>query len=146
MVIYNAGNSLLDGAIFGYYVDPTATTIKGRTKYLPMTDISRDLKSLYSDGVGGYTISNADFIIIAERIAKSRAQSYAEFATKGVYTASINCDGDFYSVGKKYSVFAPRNGFAGVNMRLTRAVHTFDKNGWNVLLDLEEDPQELNNL
>lgn len=146
MVIYNAGNDLNGTPIWNFYVDPAASSLKGRIKYVPMIDIEKKFKSLYAAEITAETLTNAQFIALCESAAQARASTFVSVAQRGLFTADVIADGDNYALGSLYYVSAPKYGFSKKMLRLVRIVDTFDKNGWESRLTFQEDAEAESNL
>ncbi len=146
MVIYNTGTDIDGATIMFYYNDPNNPSSKGRIKYFPMLDISRDIKDLYKEEITAGTLTNEDFRILAKGLAESRAQTLITAYGRGVFEVETRVEGGIYNVGKIYNTHAKEIGFTALNMRLVTVSHTFNKNGWESKLTLKEDIDTLNNL
>lgn len=143
MVIYNAGNDLNGNAWLGFYFDPLATSFKNRMLYQPMTDISRDLYTkLEKEGKIG-TITNEEYVALLDEAAQARARAIISKVGQGLWEANITVRGQKFTPGSIYGVDASKLGLSVLNLRLTRVVHTMNRNGWNTQLNLKEDPEKL---
>lgn len=139
-VIYNAGNDLVDVSITDLYHNDNATSTN--IKYTPMIDIAKKYKRKFSDGNGGYTITNDTFIAICKIDAVARSKSIIRNVGTGLWKADIEVKGDHYTIGKLYTVEDNINNFESQILRIKRIVHTLNKNGWTTKLSLEQDPEE----
>ena len=139
-VIYNAGNDLNDAPILNFYHDSTSTSTN--IKYFAMTDIEKVLKRQYTDGAGGYTISNEYFLELAKQKGDAQASNIIRKVGTGLWEATINVEGGIYAIGSLYEVGDNLNNFPSQRLRVNKVVHKMDKNGWSTTLTLKEDPKE----
>jgi len=132
MVIYNAGPDLNGVDTYGFVYNEFAENIKGAVRYYPMLDISKSLKKInYSPS------DNNEFIKEQNRQATIEAQNVIKKYSGGVDKTTCILQGQKVNVAKLHTVKSPM--FPQKELRLTRVVHTFNRNGWETKLELEED-------
>lgn len=143
-LIFDCGEDKNGASILDFYLKPDAGTIKGQTKFQPMTDIAKlEKRSLEVQGTYDST-SNAEFVEACIKIGKARAETIVNKVGEGLKNATINVRGGHYNPADLYLVSGPATPEQG--LRLERVVHTFNRNGWDTQLNLVEDPSEEENL
>lgn len=145
-VIYNAGNDLNDASIWDIHIDELTSSARGAVKYVPMVDISKELKLTYASEIAATTIDNDDFIGLAKDRAIGRAQRYMKMSGRGLYKATITLKGVRLGLADLNTVSFPKAGVLSRNLRAKRVVHRMNKTGWQTQLELEEDPAALANI
>lgn len=143
-VIFDCGEDKNGAAILDFYLKDDAGTIKGQTKYQPMTDIAPLVKrSLELLGTYAST-TNEEFVTKCIALGKARAQSIVNKVGEGLRNSTITVRGSHYTPADLYNVKGPATPLQG--LRLDQIIHTFDRRGWSTQLKFKEDPTEEENL
>ena len=149
-IIYNAGGNLNGGTILELYHDPSSTSTN--IKYKTMLDINQAVRIIFKNlhSLADTTnatlltaVTNDEFEAAVNILARSRAQKYISVFSRGLWEAKIDSTGMRYTMGALYTVVENINKFSPPSLRVSRIVHTMDKNGWNTQLSLSEDTDEI---
>lgn len=149
-IIYDAGYDLEGVSIVNLYHSPTSTSTN--IKYKTMLDINTfvrwSLKNQYGlANVENSTllsvITNDTFITLVKNFADARAAKYISVYSRGKWQATVEMKGAKYTMSTLHRVVDALNYIASVNLRITRIVDKFDKNGWTTSLELEEDVDKI---
>lgn len=142
-VIYDCGEDKNGAGILNFYLKDNAGTIKGQTKYQPMTDIAPLVKR--SLGTAAYdAMDNETFVNLCLTLGEARAESIVNKVGEGLRNANITVRGAHYSPADLYNVKGPATPQEG--LRLDQIIHTFNRSGWETQLVLKEDPTEEENI
>lgn len=142
-VIFDCGEDKNGAAILDFYLKDDAGTIKGQTKYQPMTDIAPLVER--SLGATAYAaLTNEEFINLCTTLGKARAQAIVNKVGEGLRTADVTVRGTHYTPADLHNVKGPATPLSG--LRLDQIIHTFDRRGWSTQLKFKEDPTEEDNI
>jgi len=135
MIIYDAGTDLNDDPILDFELRANAGSIKGSTRYLPMTKIAPELKRSW----GG--TDNAEFVAAVKKQAIAKCAAIFTKTGEGLNQATVNIRGQKVNLAKLYGVKSDMK--SRETLRLDRVVHTMSRMGWQTRLELQTDPTEL---
>lgn len=135
MIIYDAGTDLNGDQILDFELRQDAGTIKGSTRYIPMTKIAPELKLSW---VG---LDNSLFLQAVKNQAKAKCASIFSKTGQGLDKAIVEVKGRRVNIAKLHKVSSDMKSLD--NLRLEKVIHTFSRNGWQTRLELMTDPTEL---
>jgi len=135
MIIYDTGTDLNGDQILDFQLRADAGSIKGSTRYIPMTKMSEQLKNSW---VG---VDNDLFVTAVKNQAIAKCNTIFSKTGQGLDKAIVNIKGQKVNIAKLHSVKSDMKSLN--NLRLERVVHTMSRNGWRTRLELEKDPTEI---
>lgn len=148
MIIYNAGYDLEGEVIESFAYNKNASSISEAMIYQPMTEITRELRTIIAlqhgladtqDATILGVMTNSQFRDLVISLALAKCDRIFGNIGTGLWEAKVRVFGANYQVGGLYTIVCEETGFIPRDMRLERLTHYMDSNGWMTTLELAEE-------